>query len=245
MLQMKYVVGLTVVLAAGLLSANVAVCDEKPGQQPRATSERWDDDSRLLGQVAMVQGEDAGPPGPPRAIRDNSSPPPRRGQGQGAGRMQGLPADRNDGGPMRSMGPGGGGMGMPGGDGMGMPGGNGMGMGPGMNPNCPMGGDMLRNDPEMRELLQKDGQLERDSRQLAAQYQQAATEKREEIKKEVGELVSKQFNVRQQRRNLELKRLEDQLQRLREAVSRREKARKELVEKRVSELLGINQEVDF
>jgi hypothetical protein len=37
---------------------------------------------------------------------------------------------------------------------------------------------------------------------------------------------------------LELKRLEEELQRLRESVDHRTKARKELVEKRVSDLLG-------
>lgn len=231
MLRMKYAVGLSIVLAAGLLFTNAAVCDDKPGQQPAVTTERWDDGgpiaSDLFAQAGPVPGDNIGPPGPRPAGDDRPMPPPR-GQGPGAGRMQGPPPDRDNDRPGMGRGPG-------------------MGMGPGMNPNCPVGGmgGMRANDPEMLELFQKDGQLDRDAHHLAAQYQQAAGEKREKIQKELEELVNKQFDVRQQRRNLELKRLEDQLQRLRDAVSRREKVRKELVEKRVAELLGIDKELDF
>ena len=63
--------------------------------------------------------------------------------------------------------------------------------------------------------------------------------------KEIEETVTKQFEVRQQRRNLELKHLEEQLKDLREAVDKREKARKELIEKRVSRLLGTEKDLDF
>jgi hypothetical protein len=106
-------------------------------------------------------------------------------------------------------------------------------------------GWMMRNDPEMMKLFEQEAQLDRDARRLASEYQQAAADKREKIKKDVDELVNKQFDVRQQRRNLELKQLEKQLQRLRDTVARREKLRKELVEKRVSQLLGIEKELDF
>ena len=45
-------------------------------------------------------------------------------------------------------------------------------------------------------------------------------EDREKLKQQVTEVVNKQFEVRQQRRALELKRLEEQLKRLREIVER-------------------------
>ena len=100
----------------------------------------------------------------------------------------------------------------------------------------PMGMD----DAEMFKLQQKDMELEQESHQLAMQYQSPRTSKddREKLKQEVVEVVNKQFEVRQQRRALELKHLEEGLKRLREIVERRAKAKKELVEKRISELIG-------
>ena len=96
-------------------------------------------------------------------------------------------------------------------------------------------------DPEMFKLQREDMELEQQSRELAMQYQQskaAPKEDREKIKKAVVDVVNKQFEVRQQRRALELKRMEEQLKRLREIVERRAKVRKDLVDKRVSELIG-------
>lgn len=97
----------------------------------------------------------------------------------------------------------------------------------------------------MFKLLSQNMDLERQSRELAMQYQQAASGEREKIKQQIVELVNKHFDVRQERRALELKRLETQLQRLRETMEKRSKARKELVERRVSELIGREDEVGF
>ncbi len=51
-------------------------------------------------------------------------------------------------------------------------------------------------------------------------------------------MVEEHFKVRQQRRMLELKRLEQQLQHLRQALERRAETRQKLIDRRVSELLG-------
>jgi hypothetical protein len=106
-------------------------------------------------------------------------------------------------------------------------------------------GSMEKNDPEMYQLLKSDMDLDRQARELAMQYTRAPKDQREKIRQQVQELVDKHFEVRQQRRSLELKRLEDELKRLREAMERREKARKELVGKRVTSLLGTDDEVGF
>ena len=106
-------------------------------------------------------------------------------------------------------------------------------------------GSMEKNDPEMYQLLKSDMDLDRQARELAMQYARAPKDQREKIKKQVEELVDKHFEVRQQRRSLELKRLEDELKRLREAMERRETARKELVGKRVTGLLGPDDDVGF
>ena len=77
------------------------------------------------------------------------------------------------------------------------------------------------------------------------QYRRASGDERTKIKQQLEETVNKHFDVRQQRRTLELKRMEGELQRLREVIDRREKARKEIVEKRVTELLGTERELEF
>jgi hypothetical protein len=102
-----------------------------------------------------------------------------------------------------------------------------------------------KNDPEMYKLLKQDVDLERQTRELAMQYRRAPKEQRDKIRTQIQELVNKHFDVRHQRRLLEVKRLEEDLQRLRETLARREKARKNLVDKRVSELLGTDDEVRF
>jgi hypothetical protein len=95
-----------------------------------------------------------------------------------------------------------------------------------------------RGDPEMFKLQKEDMTIEQQVRELAMQYRSASKEDREKIKTQVVELVNKQFDIRQQRRELELKRLDEALKHLRDVVDRRAKARKSLVDKRVSELVG-------
>lgn len=134
---------------------------------------------------------------------------------------------------------------MPPGGGMAGPSGIG-GPRPGGQPVSPFGSPMMPGslpgrfvrDSEMEKLMQQDLELEQQSQGLAWQYQQAPKEDREKLKKQIIEVVGKQFDVRQQRRLLELKRMEEELKRLRELLDRRTKARKQLVEKRVTDLVG-------
>ena len=102
-----------------------------------------------------------------------------------------------------------------------------------------------RTDPEMYKLLTEDYELERRTRELAIQYRRASGERRAEIREQLKESVDKHFQVRQERRLLELKRLEEELQRLREAIQRRDESRKTLVGERVLELLGDENDLDF
>ena len=112
-----------------------------------------------------------------------------------------------------------------------------------MRPGMARGfGKGMPGDPEMLELMKKDKQLDRESRHLAAQYKDASEERRSEIKLEVMEIVSDQFDVRQVRRALELQRLEEQLKDLRQAVAKREQARQELIDRRISHLLQLEPE---
>lgn len=104
---------------------------------------------------------------------------------------------------------------------------------------------LQKNDPEMYKLLQEDRDLERQARELAMQYRQAPKDQKKDLQQELEGLVTKHFEARQKRRELELKRLEQELQRLRDSIDQRSKAREEIVKRRVSELLGLNDELRF
>jgi hypothetical protein len=97
----------------------------------------------------------------------------------------------------------------------------------------------------MYKLLKEDQDLEHQTRELVMQYRRAPSDQRDKLKAQITELVNKHFDVRQQHRSLQLKRLEGELQRLREVIDRRSKARKEIVEKRLSELIGHEDELRF
>lgn len=100
-------------------------------------------------------------------------------------------------------------------------------------------------DPEMYKLLKEDYDLERRTRELAIQYRRASGQQRPAIREQLEKLIDEHFQVRQERRLLELKRLEEELERLREAIQRRDETRQTLVRDRVKELLGDEDDLDF
>jgi hypothetical protein len=97
----------------------------------------------------------------------------------------------------------------------------------------------------MYELLRADLALGQKSQELAVQFQRAPSQQRERLKGEIETLVGEHFQLRQQRRELELKRLEAELQRLRDAIQKRNEAREQLIQQRVSELLGLDDGLQF
>jgi hypothetical protein len=94
-------------------------------------------------------------------------------------------------------------------------------------------------------LIQADYTLERQSRELAMQYRQAPSDQKEALKQKLEKTVTEHFAARQQRRVLELKRLEEELKRLRELIDKRNDTQKQIVNHRVSELLGLQDELRF
>jgi hypothetical protein len=104
---------------------------------------------------------------------------------------------------------------------------------------------LFAKDPEMLQLTKAEADLDRQTHQKAMEYRQAPPALHDKIRQQLEQLVDKQFEVRQQRRSHELKWLEDELQRLRGAIDHRTKARKAIVEKRVSDLLGLEDDVGF
>jgi hypothetical protein len=97
---------------------------------------------------------------------------------------------------------------------------------------------MRPNDPEMEKLMRTDVDLDRQSRDLAERFRGASKDEQSEIKKKLSAIVTKQFEARQERRTLELKHLEDEIKRIRESIDKRNQSKEQIVDRRVSELLG-------
>ncbi len=228
-----------VAAAFGLLSARIAMGDEAAAKPAPAAADMlaWDDSSpggppRLDDQPPPGPPRDGDrdrPPGPSRPPRDPNQPPPRFGDASGR-QPPGPPRD-GDQRPPRD------GEGRPGPDGMRQPG----------PPRWPPENwqSLEKNDPDMYKLVKEDMELDHQSRELASLCRQAPQEQRDEMKKQLQKLVNKQFEVRQARRTLEVKRVETEIQRLRDAIDRRNGAREKIVAQRVSDLLGVEGEMSF
>ena len=171
---------------------------------------------------------DFDPPGPPRD-KDRRRPKPPRAEGQPGGpegRQPGPPQGPD--GPPRRPGP----------------------FGPGQQPGPPFRGpqdwnSMEKNDPETFKLLKEENDLDRSTHEMAAKYRQASKDQRDKLKDDLKKLVTQQFEARQKRRTLELNRFEEEIKRLRDGMERREKTRQQIIDKRVSELVGDESEPGF
>lgn len=99
---------------------------------------------------------------------------------------------------------------------------------------------LKESDPEMYEVYKQDDELERETFRLADAYRKSGgkEENREKVRKQLKEVVEKHFKIRQQRREYELKRLEDQLDRLRKSVKMHQEKSDAVIERRLSALLG-------
>lgn len=120
---------------------------------------------------------------------------------------------------------------------------------PGLRPGFGgRGGDpdfMRQQDPEMFALVSQDEQLEQQTADLADQVRRASGEQRDKLKTQLTEMVNKHFEIRQQRRELQLKRMETELGRLREAIKERNQAREAIIQQRLTELTGEVKDLGF
>lgn len=97
---------------------------------------------------------------------------------------------------------------------------------------------LRQRDPKMADLVEKDIKLERASMELAEQFRRAGPDRQEEIRRELTELVTQHFDVRQQRRELEIERFKEQLERLQASLKRRAESKETVIRQRVAQLLG-------
>ncbi|MBP90080.1 MAG: hypothetical protein CMJ64_25800 [Planctomycetaceae bacterium] len=100
-------------------------------------------------------------------------------------------------------------------------------------------------DPELYELERSDAELDRETHELAETLRRALREAREELKKELHGIVSKHFDVRQARRELHLVRLREELDKLTDSMKKRKDAREQIIGRRVSELMGEEDDMAF
>ena len=99
--------------------------------------------------------------------------------------------------------------------------------------------DLKEDDPERYEKVVRIKELERESRQLARKYREINDpEEKETIRTNLNNLLSEIFDLRQEERETETKRLERELKRLREKIIRRWENKEAIVNRRLKEMTG-------
>jgi hypothetical protein len=179
-----------------------------------------------------------GPPGPPRDFGPGGRRPPRR---------EGLPNESGD--PQFGPGPGG----PPGGpDSFGpgqpsgpppdgppdQPGSSGPGQPPDQLPPGPRSDGSAPGDSEIAKLIEAANDLDRRARDVVRRYRDAPKEEQAKLKAELEKLVTEQFDTWHQRRKLEMAHLEEELNRIRAATESRIKEKQQMIQRRISDLLG-------
>jgi hypothetical protein len=94
-------------------------------------------------------------------------------------------------------------------------------------------------DPEMQKLLGEEAKSEREADGLLKEYaHKENASDRAKIKAKLTEVLGKQFDAQQARRDVELARLETQVKKLRELMKKRSDARQTIVDKRLDQLIS-------
>ena len=95
------------------------------------------------------------------------------------------------------------------------------------------------DDPEMAELMQSEATLARGAEDLVAKYAETETAaERKEIAAALRNTLTKQFDAQRQRREIELRRIEEHLRKLREQAKKRDDARETIIDRRREQLLN-------
>ncbi len=238
----------TGVMLAGLVASPALSQPTQPqDSRPRDSGSGWDN-GPAPGGPQGPRGADG--PRRPRAQRGNEDGQPDPPQ-DGDPRHGGPRGDQGDrrGPPDGLGGPGGrepGGPGGPEGRGPDGRGPDGLGGQPPGRFGPPMDFESLKtHDPELYKAMQEDRDLERQTRDMAEHYHRTDMIGKANLKEKLAELVDKHFAVRQQLRTLEVKRLEQQVKQLRDRIDQREKDRKDIVGKHITELIGTDDAEHF
>jgi hypothetical protein len=93
-------------------------------------------------------------------------------------------------------------------------------------------------DPELERLNQEDRTLEIESQRLVAAYRKAKEgQEQSGLRRQLADVVTRHFDVRQQRREREVAQLEERIRRIRESIDARQSSREELIQLRLEQLI--------
>jgi hypothetical protein len=112
------------------------------------------------------------------------------------------------------------------------------------NPNArPLAGGLLQlpsngGDPELGKLWAEESKLEREASGLVSAYARTDDDgQRVKLKKKLADVLEKQFDQQQKRREAEVARVEAQVKKLRQLMSKRGEARESIISRRLDQLL--------
>jgi hypothetical protein len=110
----------------------------------------------------------------------------------------------------------------------------------------PHGREMAQRDSAMFRLEHDDMVNDVAARELAERFRQTKDEEaRAKLREEISAAVTKHFEVRQERRKVELERLQKQIDELATSLERRQASRDAIIKRRLAELLGEEDELSF
>jgi len=105
---------------------------------------------------------------------------------------------------------------------------------------------LKERDPKLYKKVLKIMELERKSFDLAEDYRNTEDEtEKENIKNQLMATLSEQFSLKEEEKNARMKKLEDKLARLKDELMKREKNKKEVVNRRLKDLLGENRYLEW
>ena len=101
-------------------------------------------------------------------------------------------------------------------------------------------------DPEMEKLLKADAAMEEQCQAVVRQYREEKDQQvREKVRANLEVLTREHFDLRQERRELEIGRLEAQLERVRAAVKKRTDVKDLIIRRRIAQLLHEEDDLAF
>jgi hypothetical protein len=100
-------------------------------------------------------------------------------------------------------------------------------------------------DPKVIELLKQDRAMEKEGRVLAQKCLASQGAARETLRKELEDLTTKHFELRQKRRQMEIEILEKQLERVKATLDKRNNGKDLIIQRRIAKLLGEEDELAF
>jgi hypothetical protein len=95
----------------------------------------------------------------------------------------------------------------------------------------------VESDPETGKLAEAENELAHNADEILSQY--VAAEKADDqkrLKSDLRDMLVKQFDVQRQRRELELSRIEERVQKLRDQIKKRNDARETIIDRRLEQL---------